>query len=281
MPRSIWNGTVSFGLIAVPVKVHSATEDKGVHFNQVHSKDGARIKQKRICSKDGKEVPYEEVAKGYEVREGEYILLSQEEIDAAAGERSRTIQLDEFVRHADVDPVFYDRTYYLGAGEQGGDAYRLLHDALRRSQRAGIGRWVYHNREYLVAIRSLDGILALHTVRFADELVAAKELDVAQPSRAPGKREVEMAGKLVDSLHARFRPDTFSDTYRERILDLIKRKAKGEELDIAPPEEPEATPDLMAALEASLKGGSKSGGSPKSGRSQSRRGSDAQKKARN
>jgi DNA end-binding protein Ku len=281
MPRSIWNGTVSFGLIAVPVKVHSATEDKGVHFNQVHSKDGARIKQKRICSKDGKEVPYEEVAKGYEVRDGEYILLSQEEIDAAAGERSRTIQLDEFVRHADVDPVFYDRTYYLGAGEEGGNAYRLLHDALRRSQRAGIGRWVYHNREYLVAIRSLDGILALHTVRFADELVAAKELEVAQPSRAPGKREVEMAGKLVDSLHARFRPDTFSDTYRERILDLIKRKAKGEELDIAPPEEPEATPDLMAALEASLKGGSKSGGSRKSGRSQSRRGSDAQKKARN
>jgi DNA end-binding protein Ku len=281
MPRSIWNGTVSFGLIAVPVKVHSATEDKGVHFNQVHSKDGARIKQKRICSKDGKEVPYEEVAKGYEVRDGEYILLSQEEIDAAAGERSRTIQLDEFVRHADVDPVFYDRTYYLGAGEEGGNAYRLLHDALRRSQRAGIGRWVYHNREYLVAIRSLDGILALHTVRFADELVAAKELDVAQPSRAPGKREVEMAGKLVDSLHARFRPDTFSDTYRERILDLIKRKAKGEELDIAPPEEPEATPDLMAALEASLKGGSKSGGSRKSRRSQSRRGSDAQKKARN
>jgi DNA end-binding protein Ku len=271
MPRSIWNGTVTFGLIAVPIKVHSAIEDKGVHFHQVHDKDGARIKQKRMCSKEGKEVPYKEVAKGYEVREGEYVLLAQEQIDAAAGEGSHTIALDEFVCAEHIDPVFYDRTYYLGASEEGEDAYRLLHDALKRSKRAGLGRWVFHNREYLVAIRPMNGALGLHTMRFADELVAVDELDVPEASRPPSKQEIDMAGRLVESLHARFRPGSFKDTYRERVLALIERKAKGEEIEIEEPEEAEATPDLMAALEASL-GSSKSRGSKsksKSGASKS------------
>ena len=185
MARSIWNGTITFGLIAVPIKVHSATEDHRVHFHQVHAKDGAQIKQKRICSKEGKEVPYKQVAKGYEVKSGEYVLLGKEEVDAAAGERSRLIELDEFVRAAEIDPVFFDKTYYLGVGDKGADAYRLLHDALGRCGRAGIGRWVFHNREYLVAIRPLDGVLALHTMRFADELVDPGELDVPSPSRKP------------------------------------------------------------------------------------------------
>jgi DNA end-binding protein Ku len=274
MPRSIWNGTITFGLIAVPIKVHSATEDKGVHFHQVHAKDGAQIKQKRVCSKDGKEVPYTEVAKGYEVKSGEYVLLSKHEVAAAAGEHSRLIELEEFVCAPEIDPVFYDKTYYLGAGEKGEDSYRLLHDALAKSKRAGIGRWVFHNREYLVAIRSqpdepgaarksgagrraggtLRGVLALHTMRFADELVDAGDLDVPSPSRKPTSREVNMAGKLVDSLHDKFKPDDFSDSYRERVLELIAMKARGEE-----PTPPEVEPDdnqtdLMAALEASLAG---------------------------
>src|SRR5690348_16131108 len=162
MARSIWNGTITFGLIAVPIKVHSATEDHGVHFRQVHAKDGAQIKQKRVCSKEGKEVPFKQVAKGYEVKSGEYVMLSKDEVDAAAGERSRLIELEAFVRAPDIDPVFFDKTYYLGAGNKGADAYRLLHDALAKSQRAGIGRWVFHNREYLVAIRPLDDVLSLH-----------------------------------------------------------------------------------------------------------------------
>ena len=257
MARSIWNGTITFGLIAVPIKVHSATDDKSVHFHQVHAKDGARIKQHRICSKEGKEVPYKEVAKGYEVREGEYVMLSQEEIDAAAGERSRLIELEEFVCHGDIDPVFFDRGYYLGAGDEGEDAYRLLHDALERSGRAGIGRWVFHNREYLIAVRPINGTLALHTMRFADELVDAGELEIPAPSRKPSKREVQMAGQLVESLHKSFRPNAFKDSYRERLLKMIERKAKGEEIELPPPEEAEQTDDLMAALEASL--GGKSG----------------------
>lgn len=255
MARSIWNGTIVFGLVAVPVKVHSATDDKTVHFRQVHEKDGARIQHKRICSKEGKVVPYEEVARGYEVKRGEYVLLSKEEIDAAAGARSRLIELEEFVRAEELDPVFYDRTYYLGAGQDGERAYRLLHDALKRSGRAGIGRWVFHNREYLVAVRELNAVIALHTMRFADELVDAGDLDIPAPTRAPTRREIEMAGQLVQSLEARFRPASFKDSYRERVLALIERKAKGEKIDLEPPERREATPDLLAALEASLEKG--------------------------
>jgi DNA end-binding protein Ku len=252
MARSIWNGTITFGLAAVPIKVHSATEDKGVHFHQVHAKDGARVKQVRICSKEGKEVPYKQVAKGYEIRVGEYVMLEQEEIDAAAGEHSKVIVLEEFVRAAEIDPVFYDRGYYLGAGKDGQDAYRLLHDALKRSDRAGIGRWVFHNREYLVAVRTLDRVLALHTMRFEAELIKGDSLDIPAPSRKPNRREIGMAGKLVDSLHARFDPTSFHDTYRDRVLDLIKAKARGEEPDLPEAPEPQEDHDLMAALEASL-----------------------------
>ncbi|MGP0036701.1 MAG: Ku protein [Solirubrobacteraceae bacterium] len=260
MPRSIWNGTITVGLIAVPVKVHSATESHTIHFHQVHAQDGARIKQKRICSKEGKEVPYEEVAMGYELRGGEFVMLDKEEIDAAAGDRSRTIGLEQFVQSIEVDPVFYDRAYYLGAGEGGEDAYRLLHDALERSGRAGIGRWVFHNREYLVAVRALDDVLVLHTMRFADELVAADKLDIRSPSRRPSDRELEMAEQLVSSLHKRFRPSALKDSYRDRVAQLIKRKAKGEEIELAEYAEPEAPDDLTAALEASLAGKSKKRG---------------------
>jgi DNA end-binding protein Ku len=252
MPRSIWNGTIAFGLIRVPIKVHSAIEDKTIHFHQVHAKDGARISLKRICTKEGKEVPYKEVAKGYEVREGEYVMLSQEEINAAAGERSHVIELEEFVRAEEIDPIHYERSYYLGAGDDGADAYRLLHDALELAARAGIGRWVFHNREYLVAIRPLDDVLALHTMRFADELVDEGSLDLPRPSRSPTDREVEMARKLVDILYGRFDPGAFEDTYRERVLELIEAKAKGAAPELPEPEETHASPDLLAALEASL-----------------------------
>ncbi len=268
MPRSIWNGTITFGLAAVPIKVHSAIEDHGVHFHQVHAKDGAQIKQVRICSKEGKEVPYKQVAKGYEVRDGEYVMLTQDEIDAAAGERSRLIELEEFVAAAEIDPVYYDRGYYLGAGDDGQDAYRLLHDALARADRVGVGRWVFHNREYLVAIRPLDDVLALHTMRFDAELVDAKRLDLPDPSRAPSKREIEMAETLVDSLHGGFEPEAFTDSYRQRVLDLIETKARGEEPDLPEASEPdEDGPDLMAALEASLSGSGSGSGKAKGKRS--------------
>lgn len=286
MPRSIWNGTITFGLISVPVKVSSAIEDRSVHFHQVHVTDGARIKQRRVCSKEGKEVPYDEVAKGYEVSGGEYVLLSPEEIAAAGGDGAHRIALEEFIGAQDIDPDYFARTYYLGAGENGQDAYRLLHDALTRSGRAGIGRWVFHNREYLVAVKAHEDLLHLHTMRFNDELVAPEDLDLESPSRAPTKREVEMAGALVESLLAPFAPESFSDTHREKLLALVQRKAEGEEIEIPQAPEPESAPDLLAALEASLKGrkggsGSKSSGSRSSkGSSRSSRSSGSSKSSR-
>ncbi|HTX46888.1 MAG TPA: Ku protein [Solirubrobacteraceae bacterium] len=205
-----------------------------------------------MCSKDGKEVPYEQVAMGYEVRGGEFVMLEKDEIDAAAGDRSRTIGLEQFVEAEQVDPVFYDRTYYLGAGDGGEDAYRLLLHALRRARRVGIGRWVFHNREYLAAVRAGDDVLVLHTMRFADELVEVKKLDIPAPSRKPSSRELDMAQQLVDSLHKQFRPGAFKDSYRDRVAELIKRKAKGEQIELPEYEEPEAPDDLEAALAASL-----------------------------
>jgi DNA end-binding protein Ku len=232
MRRSIWNGTITFGLIAVPIKVYSA--------------------------KEGKEVPYKEVAMGYEVRGGEFVMLDKDEVDAAAGDSSHTIELEQFVDRERVDPVFYDRTYYLRAGSDGEQAYRLLREALDKAGRTGLGRWVFHHREYMVAVRAREDVLVLHTMRFADELVAAHKLDITAPSRKPTGRELDMAEQLVGSLHKSFRPSAFKDTYRDRVAELIKRKAEGEEIELPEFEEPEAPEDLMAALEASLGKGTKS-----------------------
>jgi DNA end-binding protein Ku len=251
-PRSIWNGTVAFAGVFVPVKVHSATEDRGVHFHEVHVDDGARIEHKRICPKEGKEVPYEEIVKGYEVSSGKYVVLDDDDVKAAAGPASRLVELREFVCTADVDPVALDRTYYLGSQDKGKDAYRLLHDALAKTGRAGIGRWVFHNREYVVAVRALDDVLAMHTLRFHDELVPAGDLDIPSPSRKPSGRELDMASKLLETLQAPFDPKAFEDEYRERLLAYIEAKAKGKLDALAQPSDAREPDDLAAALQASL-----------------------------
>jgi len=254
MPRSIWNGTIAFGAVAVPIKLYSAMEDRTVHFHEVHQADGEQIEHRPFCSKEDKEVDRKEIVKGYEVRSGRYVVVDKEEIDAASGTRSRIIDVDRFVAAADIDPVFYDKAYYVGAREEGSDAYRLLHDALERTERAAIGRFTYHNREYLAAIRAYEDVLVLHTMRFADELVDAGDLDMPELSRKAKPEEVKMAGKLIESLHAPFKPDKLHDEYREAVLEAVRRRADGEP--IAEPEEPAAEPDgdLMAALQASLKG---------------------------
>jgi DNA end-binding protein Ku len=254
-PRSIWNGTIAFGVVAVPVKLYSATESKTVHFHELHRRDGARIEHRRFCSKEDKEVDYDEVVKGYEVSEGEYVVLSKEEVAGADPSRGKVIELEDFVAADEIDPVFYDRTYYVGAGKDGDDAYRVLLAALERSDRVGIGRFVFHNREQLVALRALDGILGLHTMRFHDELVAGRDLDVPSPQKKPSKREVEMAGTLVSSLDTRFDPKKHEDTYRASVEKLIKQKASGKEIELPDSHPPELAPDLLlAALEASVKG---------------------------
>ena len=253
MPRSIWNGTISVGLAHVPIKLYSATESKTVSFHEVHLADGARLEHKRICSKEDKEVPFKEVVKGFEVAPDEFVVLTKEEVAAAAGARGKVIEIEDFVPDDEIDPVFYEKTYYVGSRDDG-EAYRVFHEALKQTARVGIGRFTFHNREYLAAVRPLDDVLALHTMRFHDELVRGDELEVETPAKGPSKQEIEMAARLVDSLYREFDPTDYEDTYREAVLELIARKAKGEEVEAEAVEPEEETSDLMAALQASLKG---------------------------
>lgn len=252
--RSLMNATISFGMVGVPVALHTATESKTIHFKEVHLDDGAQIEHRRFCSKEDKEVPYDDVVKGYEVSSGRFVVLESDEIKAAAGERTRIIDVEHFVCARDIDPVHYKRTYYLGARKGGEDAYRVLLDALEKTGRAAVARFTFHNREYLAVIRPYEGILALHTVRFADEIAGRGEIGVRSPSKAPAAKEVEMAGKLVETLHTKFKPSDYEDTYRADVEALIKRKSKGEDIDLDVEEEPEEGPDLSAALAASLEG---------------------------
>jgi DNA end-binding protein Ku len=238
-------------MVNVPIKLYSATESKSVHFHEVHAKDGARIEHRRICPKDEREVPKEQIVKGYEVAPDEYVVLDKDEIKAAAGDRGKVVNVEEFVDAAEIDPIFFEKTYFVGSRDDK-DAYRLFHESLRRSGRAGIGRFTFHDREYLAALRALDDVLALHTLRFHDEVVPEKDMAPKGRGRAPSKQEVQMAEQLVDSLHEDFDPRSYKDTYREGVLDLIKRKAAGKEIDLVEQEEPEHRDDLAAALQASL-----------------------------
>jgi len=251
-PRSLWNGTLTFGLVNVPVKVFTAQESKSIHFHQVHLADGARIEHRKVCPKEDKEVPNDEIVKGYELSDGGIVELGKDEIAAAAGANGKLIDVEQFVPADAIDPIFYDKTYYLGAGDDGEDAYRLLRAALEKTGKAAIGRWVFHDRERLVAVKPLDKLLALHVMNFHDEVVEPDSLDLPSPQKNPTDRELQMAGKLVKSLQAKFEPHKYKDTYREAVLAVIERKRKGEDIDVEAPEPKEETDDLMKALEASL-----------------------------
>ncbi len=257
MPRSILNATITFGLVNVPIKLHSATESKTVHFREVHKTDGAALEHRRIDPETGKQVDYDDIVRGYEVDDGEFVVLANDEIKAAAGDRTKTIGIEDFVPVADVDPIYWAKTYHLGPREGGEDAYKALHAALARTGRAGIGRMTFHDREYLVAVRPLDGVLGLHTLHFADEVVEVKEFELSEPGRGPSPREVEMAASLVDALAADFQPGEYDDSYRERVLEMIEAKAEGKQLVRQAEDEPTEESDLFAALEASVKGSKK------------------------
>jgi DNA end-binding protein Ku len=251
-PRSIWNGAVAFGLVQVPIKVYSATESKTVHFHEVHLKDSSRIEHRRICPREDKEVAYDDVVKGFEVKQGEWVELTDDEVAAAAGPRNKLIDVERFVPADEVDPDFFERTYFLGAGDKGDDAYAVLRAALEKTGRAAIGRWVFHERERTVAIRVYGKGLALYTLRFAADLVDPADFDLARVSKKPSAREIEMASKLVDGLHVKFKPGDYEDSYRDAVLDVVKAKAEGRNIAPPEPEPDEEDGDLLSALEASL-----------------------------
>ncbi len=252
MPRSIWNGTVAFGLVRVPVKLYSATESKRIPLRERHAQDGAAIEHQRLCAQEGREVPYSEIVKGYEVSEGSYVVLTKEEIAAAEGPQAHVVEIEHFVDREQIDPAYYERSYYLGPGKLGEEPYLLLHTALKRSGRAGIGRFVFHNKAHLVAIRAVQDVIVLHTMRFVDELVPEDELEMAAPGKQPSKLELDTAQLLLAQLDAKFEPESYANTYRDAVLAMIEKKAKGEAIEA--PEGRQATPegDLLSALEASL-----------------------------
>jgi DNA end-binding protein Ku len=254
MARSIWRGAISFGLVNVPVKLYSAVSKKTVRFNQLHEKDNSRIQLKRFCGEEDIEVPYEEIVKGYETSPGQYVVITPEELEALDPKKTRTIDIEDFVDLDDIDPLFYEHPYYLAPDTGASKPYKLLLEALKETNKVAIARVVIRSKEYLTAIRPAGDVLTLETMLFADELIDPSDIDELpdEDVRATG-REVDMARQLIESLATEFEPAKYHDEYRERVLDLIERKAEGQEVAVpAAPEEPTAVPDLMAALEASL-----------------------------
>jgi DNA end-binding protein Ku len=255
MPRAIWTGAISFGLVNVPVKLYSATSPKTVRFHQLSSKTGARIRQKRVDPSTGDEVPFEEIVKGYELSPDRYVLIEPEELDALDPKATKTIDIEEFVDLVEIDPIYYDHSYYLAPSTGGAKAYRLLLEAMREAGKVAIGRVVLRSKQQLCALRPSGDVMMMVTMLFGDEVLPPDridELDALGEAEAT-KRELTMAQQLIASLSSEFDPTKFHDEYRERVIDLIERKAAGEEIAVQPQAEEEApAPDLMAALEASL-----------------------------
>ncbi len=258
MARAIWSGSISFGLLNVPVKLYSAVSKQTVRFRELRDDDGARIRHKRVAESDGKEVPYEKIVKGYEYAPDQYVVLTKDELSELDPKKTRAIEIQDFVDLDDIDPIYFEQPYYLGPDKGAERAYALLVQAMKEAHKVAVARFVLRNKEHLAAIRPMDDVLTLTTMRFHDEVSSPGDLDgevfeEAMPKK-PEKRELEMAKQLIESLTNDFKPDRYRDEYREELLDLLERKAAGKEVVSAPTEEPKPTkaPDLMAALEESL-----------------------------
>ncbi|HEY3553053.1 MAG TPA: Ku protein [Solirubrobacterales bacterium] len=274
MARAIWSGTISFGLLNVPVRLFSAVARRNIALREIRDSDNSRIKHKRVAEGTDEEVPYENIVKAYELTPGQYVPLSKDEMAALAPEKTRAIDVQDFVDIEEIDPMYFDSPYYLGPADGAEKAYSLLAAAMESSGKAAISRFVFRNKEHLAAIRASEGVLTLTTMRFHDEVVPPSELDDALPDKKPkvAKREQQMAEQLIDSLSTEFEPDAYKDEYREQLLALIEQKAEGKEIVAPETEAPKATkaPDLMAALEESIaavkekgSGGAKKASKPK------------------
>jgi DNA end-binding protein Ku len=255
MARSIWSGAISFGLVNVPIKLYSAVSRKTVRFNQLNAETGNRIQQKRVDPDTGDEVPYEQIVKGFELTKDRYVIITPDELDALDPERTRTIQIEDFVDQVDIDPIYYDHPYYLVPDKGAAKAYGLLLNAMEASDKVAIARVVIRSKEALVAIRPAGDILMMETMIFHDEVVPHDDIEDLPDSKdlKVSDREIKMAQQLIDSLSSEFDPSQYRDEYRDKVLELIERKASGEEIAVQPEApKPEKVPDLMAALEASL-----------------------------
>src|SRR5687768_11940367 len=258
MPRAIWSGSISFGLLNVPVKLYSAVSKQTIRFRELREDDGSRIKHKRVAEKDGKEVAYDDIVKGYEYAPDQYVVLSRDELAELDPKKTRAIEIQDFVDLDDIDPIYFEQPYYLAPDKGAAKAYALLVEAMKKSRKAAIARFVLRNKEHLAAIRPMGDVLTMATMRFHDEVSDPSDMkddlfSEEKPGK-PDKRELEMAQALIDSLSTDFKADKYEDQYREELLELLESKAAGKEVVSAPTEEPKPTkaPDLMAALEESL-----------------------------
>jgi DNA end-binding protein Ku len=282
MARPLWAGSLSFGLVNVPVALFTAVRDQSLHFHELHEPDGARIEQKRFCAEEDAEVGLEEIGHAYDLDDGKTVIVTDEDLEQVAPRRTRTIDIEAFVALDEIDPIMFDHPYYLApTGEAEGPrrAYQLLLEVMKQSGQVALGRFVMRTKEYLVTIGPRDDRLALTTMRFGDEVRDRKGIDTG-PSKKPAKRELDHAVALIEALSADWDPAEWKDEFRGRLEDVIERKRKGKKITApAAREEPSPVPDLMAALEESLaaaksggrnSGGSRSRGGSKSGEKRSR-----------
>jgi DNA end-binding protein Ku len=250
MPRAIWSGTISFGLVNVPVRMFSAIEEHKLHFHYLHTKDDSPIGYEKYCKKEDKPVPEDEIGKAFEVSKGKYVYLDEDDLEAAKVEGYRTIELTDFVPYEEIDPIYFEKTYYLGPNDGGEKVYALLAKAMESSGLAGIGTYVMRDKEHLGCVRIRDGVLTLEKLFFADEIRPAKGI---KPSRVSvSKQELEMAEQLIDRFSGRFRPEKYKDTYTDALKKIVRAKQRGKAVEVAPEREEPEVPDLMEALRASL-----------------------------
>jgi DNA end-binding protein Ku len=258
MPRSLWSGSLSFGLVNVPVVMVTAVRDLDLHFRQLHEKDGAPIEVQRWCSKEDVEVPYEEITRAFEFDDGSQVIITDDELEAIEPRRTRTIEIEQFVELNEVDPIYFDHPYYLlpaGSDDGSARAYRLLVDVMGRADRAALGRFVMRSKEYLAIVRAHDGALLLSTMLFADEVRNGKDVEnAAQKSHKPSGQQVKVAVAVIEELSEEWDPGEWKDRYRRRLQDVVSRKRKGKTIKAPEPAAttPEESPDLMAALEQTL-----------------------------
>jgi DNA end-binding protein Ku len=251
MPRAMWKGAISFGLVSVPVGLYTATEEKSLHFNQLHDEDFGRIKMQRVCSKCGEMVDFEHIVKGYEYEKDKYVVMTDEDFDAVPVESTRAIDIVQFVDLADIDPIYFQKSYYLVPEETGLKAYTLLRRAMQEDGRVAIAKVAFRDKEHLAALRFKDNVFVLETMFWPDEIRAA-DFEILDKQVEVRDNEVQMAKSLIDNLTDAFKPDEFRDEYREALLEIVEKKVAGEEIEVVPEPEPTKVVDLMEALKASV-----------------------------
>ncbi len=251
MPRAMWKGAISFGLVTIPVAVYPATEEKTLRFNQLHDEDGGRIRMKRTCSVDGQEVDFEHIVKGYEYEKDRYVILTDDDFDAVPVESSRAIDIVQFVDLDEIDPMMYKKSYYLAPEETGAKAYALLREAMSKDNKVGIAKVSFRDKEHLAALRFRDNAFVLETMYWPDEIREADFGDVNVDVKVRDQ-ELEMARSLIENLTSDWSPEGFADEYREGLLKIVEAKISGEEIEIVAPEPTAKVVDLMEALKASV-----------------------------